>query len=79
MRTWGAAYLRSEVVHDSNLRNETLVADGPFRYVRNPLYFGNVLLAAGMGLFASRLGWLILALGMVVFVYRLIGREERRD
>lgn len=76
IRTWGAAYLRSEVVQDSNLRSERLVADGPYRYVRNPLYFGNVILAVGMGLFASRLGWLILVVGMILFVYRLIGREE---
>ncbi len=32
MRTWGSAYLRAEVVHDSALRTEKLVADGPFRY-----------------------------------------------
>jgi protein-S-isoprenylcysteine O-methyltransferase Ste14 len=76
MRTWGSAYLRTEVVHDSALRTEKLVADGPFRYVRNPLYFGNLLLAAGMGLLTSRTGWFVLIIGQTLFLHRLIGREE---
>jgi hypothetical protein len=53
-----------------------LLADGPYRYVRNPLYFGNILLAIGFGLMASRIGFAILVLDMIVFDYRLILREE---
>ena len=49
IRTWASAYLQSERVHDSNLRTEGVVADGPYRHVRNPLYLGNFLLALGMG------------------------------
>lgn len=40
LRTWAAAYLRSSVVHDPNLHSEAIVADGPYRYLRNPLYLG---------------------------------------
>jgi protein-S-isoprenylcysteine O-methyltransferase Ste14 len=76
MRTWGGAYLRTEVVHDSRVRTEKLVANGPFRYIRNPLYFGNLLMAAGIGLYASRIGWFLLVIGQAFFVRRLIGREE---
>jgi protein-S-isoprenylcysteine O-methyltransferase Ste14 len=76
MRTWGSAYLDTKVVHDSALRSERLVADGPYRYCRNPLYFGNILGAAGIGLMASRTGWFVLVAGMILFVLRLIGREE---
>jgi protein-S-isoprenylcysteine O-methyltransferase Ste14 len=43
IRVWGGAYLRTVVVHDSSVRAETLVADGPFRYNRNPLYFGALI------------------------------------
>ena len=60
VRTWASAYLQSERVHDANLRTEGVVADGPYRHLRNPLYFGNLLLAVGMGLLASRLGFVIL-------------------
>jgi protein-S-isoprenylcysteine O-methyltransferase Ste14 len=76
IRTWASAYLRSEVVHSSSLHSEALVADGPYRYVRNPLYLANFLLALAMGLIASRLGFLVLVGGHLIFFFRLIGREE---
>lgn len=76
IRTWGTAYLNSEVMMAGRVQTSRLVADGPYRYVRNPLYFGNLLLAIGFGLMASRIGCAILTVGMWVFVYRLILREE---
>jgi hypothetical protein len=76
IRSWAEAYLHSSVVHDMELHSEHLVADGPYRHLRNPLYFGNILLAAGFGLMASRIGYIIMTVGMFVFCYRLILREE---
>jgi protein-S-isoprenylcysteine O-methyltransferase Ste14 len=76
LRTWAAAYLRTEVVHDTAQHSEALVADGPFRYTRNPLYLANLPMAAGLGILASRLGFLFLVAANWVFVYRLIFREE---
>lgn len=76
IRTWAAAYLKSTVVHDHALHSEALVADGPFRYVRNPLYLGGVLLVAGCGFLASRIGWFVMTFGLLLFYYRLIFREE---
>ncbi len=76
IRTWGGAYLRTEVVHDRAVRTERLVADGPYRHLRNPLYFGNMLLATGMAALASRTGGVVLILGNLLIVLRLIGREE---
>lgn len=76
MRTWGSAYLRVEVVHDAVVRTERLVADGPFRYVRNPLYFGILLMSVGIGMFATGIGFLVLILGQTLIVLRLMGREE---
>jgi protein-S-isoprenylcysteine O-methyltransferase Ste14 len=75
-RTWASAYLKSDVVYASELKTASLVADGPYRHTRNPLYLGNMLLAVGMGAMASRIGFVVLVGGMVVFSYRLIGREE---
>src|SRR5882757_2992199 len=40
LRTWATAYLDAAVVHDKRMRADQVVADGPFRYVRNPLYRG---------------------------------------
>jgi protein-S-isoprenylcysteine O-methyltransferase Ste14 len=76
LRTWASAYLRTDVVQDPNLRAEKVLADGPYRYTRNPLYLGNVLLAIGMGLLASRAGFVFIVAGMLIFCLRLIGLEE---
>jgi len=76
LRTWATAYLQTERVHDSNLRTERVVADGPYRHLRNPLYLGNLLLAVGMGILDSRLGFALLVAGHALFLRRLIGREE---
>ena len=76
IRSWGAAYLQSEVVHDWKLHGEELVADGPYRYVRNPLYLGGVMLAFGFAMAASRLGFVVMVGGLTLFYYRLIAREE---
>jgi protein-S-isoprenylcysteine O-methyltransferase Ste14 len=76
VRTWAAAYLHSSVVHDMNLHSDRLVADGPYRHLRNPLYLGVDLLAAGIGFMANRFGIIILVGGIAAFTYRLILREE---
>jgi protein-S-isoprenylcysteine O-methyltransferase Ste14 len=76
MRTWGTAYLDADVMRDSRVHSERLLADGPYRYVRNPLYFGNIVMAVGLGLMASRVGFVILIVGMTLFVLRLLFREE---
>jgi protein-S-isoprenylcysteine O-methyltransferase Ste14 len=76
IRTWGAAYLRTSVVHDTSQHSEALVADGPFRYTRNPLYLANLPMAIGIGVLASRSGFIFLAIANWIFVYRLIFREE---
>ncbi|HEU0208100.1 MAG TPA: isoprenylcysteine carboxylmethyltransferase family protein [Candidatus Udaeobacter sp.] len=76
LRTWAAAYLRTEIVHDTRQHSEMLVADGPFRCTRNPLYLANLPMAAGIGVLASRSGFIFLVLANWIFVYRLILREE---
>jgi hypothetical protein len=68
-----SAYLRADVVQDPNLHAEKVLADGPYRYVRNPLY---ILVAIGMGLLASRLEFAFIVLGMLVFCLWLIGLED---
>lgn len=76
LRTWASAYLRTGIVHDTDQHSDALVADGPFRHVRNPLYFAIILMAAGIGLLASPAGLLFLVGAHWLLVYRLIFREE---
>lgn len=64
------------VVYAAEVKTDSLVADGPYRLVRNPLYFSNVLMVIGMGTMMSRTGFLVAVVAMLVFCYRLILREE---
>ena len=77
LRVWGGAYLRPEVVWNSDALGDRLLVDGPFRYVRNPLYLGNVFLAAGTGLLAPPIGFAILVAGNVLVAFGLISVETR--
>src|SRR6202045_3037420 len=38
LRTWGTAYLSPSIVQDHAMHGEGIIAAGPYRYVRNPLY-----------------------------------------
>ena len=70
IRTWATAYLDVQVMVAGQVQTARLVADGPYRYL------GNILLSIGFGMMASRIGCVILIVGMWLFVYRLILREE---
>jgi len=74
-RLSGTAYLRGDVVFAANVQRDRLIVAGPFRYVRNPLYLGNVFLALGIGLYAPPLGFAIIVLGNVILVAMLANEE----
>jgi len=76
IRTWAAAYLRSAVVHDTRLHSDKLVADGPYRHVRNPLYLGTLLIGVGLGVWTSLPGFVLLMTLLPLHLIRLILREE---
>jgi protein-S-isoprenylcysteine O-methyltransferase Ste14 len=75
-RTWASAYLQADVVYAAEVKTAALVADGPYRNVRNPLYFANIFLALGLGAMMNRIAFFVAVIGMTVFCYRLIFREE---
>ena len=76
VRTWGAAYLKSSVVHDAKSHSSTLVAEGPYRHVRHPLYFASIISIFGTALLASRLGFVIMVVGLTTLYVQLAGWEE---
>jgi protein-S-isoprenylcysteine O-methyltransferase Ste14 len=76
LRTWASSYLHSDVVYATEVKSESLVADGPYRRVRNPLYLANILMVIAMGSLMSGLGFVVGVVGMWLFCYRLILREE---
>jgi len=76
IRTWASAYLQAGVVYAADVKTESLVAGGPYRFVRNPLYLANMLMAVSMASMMSRIGCAVAVVAMLVFCYRLILREE---
>ncbi len=75
IRLWGSSYLRANVVWNQNALDDRLIVDGPFRYIRNPLYFGNNLQAIGVGLLASPYGFAFIVIANFLFTWMLAGHE----
>lgn len=76
IRSCATAYLHSAVVQDTELHSDKIVADGPYRHLRNPLYLGTFMCAVGLGTMASRAGFCTMVVGVGLFCLRLILREE---
>ena len=76
LRVWGSSYLRAGIVWNPDARSDEFFVAGPFRFVRNPLYLGNILLAIGVGLMAPVAGSAIIVAGNIVLVVMLARHEE---
>jgi protein-S-isoprenylcysteine O-methyltransferase Ste14 len=62
---------------DRQVYADALVQDGVFAHCRNPLYVGNFLILAGLGLIANSMLFMTLGLGFFVFAYwGIIAAEE---
>jgi|UPI00047ECC60 protein-S-isoprenylcysteine O-methyltransferase Ste14 len=76
LRTWAAAYLSSGVVYDSEMHGAQIVADGPYRHMRNPLYLGTFLHTFALALLTMPSGALFMLVTIGLVELRLIGAEE---
>jgi protein-S-isoprenylcysteine O-methyltransferase Ste14 len=76
LRTWGTAYLGADAMSDSRMRGDGVVADGPYRYLRNPLYVGTWANAVALALLMPVSGAIFAVGGIVLSQFRLILREE---
>jgi len=71
IRIWAAGHLHKTV---------ELVTSGPYRYTRNPLYLGRLLILTGLCAMARmpyRANFVLLALGYLVFFAYYLPRKER--
>jgi protein-S-isoprenylcysteine O-methyltransferase Ste14 len=75
-RVWGAAYLGYNTVHHAEMQAVSVMAAGPYRYVRNPLYIGGWFMMAAISLLATPSGALFIVALITVFYLRLILGEE---
>jgi protein-S-isoprenylcysteine O-methyltransferase Ste14 len=76
-RASGTAYLRRDVVFAADVQSDRLIVAGPFRYVRNPLYLGNLFLAGAVAVLAPPLGFAFIMAGNLVFGGLLAAEESR--
>jgi protein-S-isoprenylcysteine O-methyltransferase Ste14 len=76
LRTWGSAYLSVDVMRDRTMRGDAVVANGPYRYVRNPLYLGVWMFTLALASLMPVSGAVFTLVLVVVFQVRLILAEE---
>lgn len=76
LRIWGTAYLGSATVNHGEMKAGAVLSDGPYRYVRNPLYLGSWCMFAAMALLMPPTGALFAMVLVTVFQLRLIFAEE---
>jgi protein-S-isoprenylcysteine O-methyltransferase Ste14 len=55
LRFWGVSYAGSETRTTGTVGGSKLVVSGPYAYVRNPLYAGNIILYTGVGIMSNAL------------------------
>ncbi len=76
LRVWGTAYLGTFVVNNAEMQAGAVMAAGPYRYVRNPLYLGSWCMIAAMSFIMPATGALFTMILVTVFLLRLILGEE---
>lgn len=76
LRIWGTAYLGAGTVHSFDMKAGSVVAAGPYRYVRNPLYLGLWFMVAALASLMPPTGALFAMALITVFLLRLTLGEE---
>jgi protein-S-isoprenylcysteine O-methyltransferase Ste14 len=75
-RISGTAYLGPGTVNNVNMLAGNVMADGPYRFVRNPLYIGLWCMVAAMAILMPVTGALFAMLLITIFMVRLTLGEE---
>ncbi len=76
LRVWGVAYLGYGTVHHEDMQGGAVMAAGPFRLMRNPLYLGGWFMTLAMCLLMTPSGALFVMVLVTIFYLRLILGEE---
>jgi protein-S-isoprenylcysteine O-methyltransferase Ste14 len=79
IRFWGVSIAGSETRTTGKVGGTFLITNGPFAHVRNPLYVGNILMYAGIGIMSMALfPWLLIAAVVWFYVqyYLIVTNEE---
>lgn len=78
-RFWGVSIAGSETRTTGGVGGTYLITNGPFAHVRNPLYVGNMLLYAGVGVMSMALyPWLLIVALIWFYIqyFMIVTKEE---
>jgi protein-S-isoprenylcysteine O-methyltransferase Ste14 len=79
IRFWGVGYAGGETRTTGPVGGSKLVTNGPYAYVRNPLYLGNMLIYCGFGIMSMALFPYFQIVGLIYFFvqyYLIVTLEE---
>jgi protein-S-isoprenylcysteine O-methyltransferase Ste14 len=76
LRTWGSAYLGPSIAQDAAMQGDTIIAAGPYRYLRNPLYLGTMFHTLVLVLLMPPSGAIFCIVTIALVQFRLILGEE---
>jgi len=76
LRVWGSAYVGSSIVQSPGMHGEVMLADGPYRRTRNPLYLGTLLHTLGVTILMPPSGAVFSVVLLWIFQIRLALAEE---
>lgn len=76
LRIWGTAYLGFGTVNHLRMQGGAIMAAGPYRFVRNPLYIGTELMFTAMAFIMPPTGAVFTLVLLAIFMFRLILGEE---
>jgi protein-S-isoprenylcysteine O-methyltransferase Ste14 len=75
-RTWGSAYIGPSIVQAGAMHGDSVVAAGPYRHLRNPLYLGTFIHTFALALLMPPTGAIFCILAIGLFQLRLIAGEQ---
>ncbi|RPI71469.1 MAG: isoprenylcysteine carboxylmethyltransferase family protein [Ignavibacteriales bacterium] len=80
IRLWGVSWAGSETRTTGHMEGTYLIISGPFAYVRNPLYIGNILIYTGVGIMSYALFPYLQIIALLFFIFQyyyiIKGEEE---
>ena len=76
LRVWGSAYVGAGVVNSPAMHGQALLADGPYRRSRNPLYLGTLLHTVGIAVLMPPAGAVFTIAAIWILQVRLAMAEE---
>jgi protein-S-isoprenylcysteine O-methyltransferase Ste14 len=75
-RVWGTAYIGTGIMTSGRMHAQSVLAAGPYRYVRNPLYLGSFVFACSVAILMAPIGATLFLALLFVQTSRLILGEE---